>query len=330
MATEQLESLIATLGMTDIIRLQNLLSKELTRRFEKPMAVAFSDVVGSTEYFARFGDEAGRRLQQRHFDLLNQAVPAKGGRVVDTAGDGAFLAFPSVDAAIESLIDFQKRVSLDNLNHPRNHQMSVRTGIHFGPVLTDGQAVTGDAVNLGSRVTSTASGGELRLTRDAYLACTNFGHRLLCRGMPPMNLKGISRPVDLLVLEWRDLSLFPASVVLEETGETFTLPPLDTITFGRLKEHDGVLANDIVLALPDPRASQQISRWHFELRRRADGFLFHLITEQRTEVDGAPVSKGQQVKLKPDSTVKISNVATLRFVPNPSRQLNSDSTLAPV
>ena len=91
---------VRTMTMTEIIRLQDLLSQELTRRFEKHLALSFSDIVGSTPYFARFGDEAGRKLQQRHFDFLQQAIPPAGGRVVDTAGDGAFLVFPTVEAAL--------------------------------------------------------------------------------------------------------------------------------------------------------------------------------------------------------------------------------------
>ena len=51
----------STLSMTEIIRLQNLLQQELTRRFERSMVLAFSDIVGSTPYFARFGDAAGRQ-----------------------------------------------------------------------------------------------------------------------------------------------------------------------------------------------------------------------------------------------------------------------------
>ena len=93
----------STLSMTEIIRLQNLLQQELTRRFERPLAIAFSDIVASTPYFARFGDAAGRQLQQLHIDLLNECLPQQQGRVVDTAGDGAFLAFPSADAAIVAL-----------------------------------------------------------------------------------------------------------------------------------------------------------------------------------------------------------------------------------
>src|SRR4051794_4305539 len=102
---------IAELSMTDILRLQERLSRELRSRFEKPLALGFSDVVGSTPYFERFGDEAGRKLQQRHFDLLQQiAIPA-GGRIVDTAGDGAFLVFPSAGHVADAFIQLQKQIS---------------------------------------------------------------------------------------------------------------------------------------------------------------------------------------------------------------------------
>ena len=91
------------LGLTEIIRLQNRLSEILRRRFTRSLALCFTDIVGSTAYFARFGDEAGRRLQQRHFDLLERAIGAGGGRVIDTAGDGAFSCFPSVEAGAGAL-----------------------------------------------------------------------------------------------------------------------------------------------------------------------------------------------------------------------------------
>ena len=47
----------ASLSMTEIIRLQTVLSQELTRRFERKAALAFTDVVDSTRYLAQFGDE---------------------------------------------------------------------------------------------------------------------------------------------------------------------------------------------------------------------------------------------------------------------------------
>ena len=90
--------------MTEIIRLQTVLSQELTRRFERKAALAFTDVVDSTRYFAQFGDEAGRRLQQLHLDLLEKSIDGAG-RIVDTAGDGAFISFPSAMAAVGAMVE---------------------------------------------------------------------------------------------------------------------------------------------------------------------------------------------------------------------------------
>ena len=66
-------STLGTLGMTEIVRLQNQLQHELRRRFERSLLMAFSDIVGSTPYFSRFGDAVGRQLHQLHFDLLEES-----------------------------------------------------------------------------------------------------------------------------------------------------------------------------------------------------------------------------------------------------------------
>src|SRR5207247_10724995 len=133
-----------SLTMTEIIRLQDLLSRELTRRFARTQALALSDIVGSTAYFAEHGDEAGRMLQQRHGDLVREALKeAPGGRLVDQVGDGAFLCFPTVDDACRTLVALVELLDRDNAARPKKHALHVRIGLHWGTVLTDGVLVTG-------------------------------------------------------------------------------------------------------------------------------------------------------------------------------------------
>jgi class 3 adenylate cyclase len=312
-----LADLATRLSMTEIVRLQDLLSKELKRRFEKELALGFSDIVGSTEYFTRFGDEDGRKLQQRHFDFLQRVLPENGGRVVDTAGDGAFMVFPSVEAAAAAFIALQNAISIDNVTRPREHQLSLRLGLHFGPVLTDGAQVTGEAVNLAARATATTAPGEIRLTMDAFRQFSSTFYRLASRMLGPVALKGIFRPVELLSLEWRDRAVFPDSVRMRETGWQVRLPAQDTISFGRLQENGGVIANDIVLALADPAETLKISRWQFELRRYPDGFRLRPVSDQLTEVDGALALKGTEILIKPGSIVRVARVATLEFFNRP-------------
>jgi class 3 adenylate cyclase len=326
--TQDYEELCESLSMTEIIRLRDQLSRALTRRFEKPAALVFSDVCDSTPYFARFGDEAGRLLLQRHIDLIKTSIEPRQGRIVDTAGDGAFLAFPEADAAAEAMIELQKFVTDDNLPRSHDQQLAVRIGVHFGSVLTDGTVVTGDAVNFCARVASSAAPGEIRVSREAFHAFTNLAHRLQCRPLPPVMLKGISRPVELMALRWRSSAVFPSYVRLE-TGQELPIPEHDIITFGRLKEHNGMPANDIVLASAsgEPMMTKQIGRWHFELRRRADGFVLKPVSEGATEVDGKAVTKGEEVPIRPGAQVRVGNAVTLTFLAAEEPRIDATATI---
>jgi len=316
------------LSLTELIQLQTAIGEALKRRFERRLCLCFTDIVGSTPYFTRFGDAAGRGLQQRHLDVLAQALAKHGGRVVDTAGDGAFTVFPSADSAADAVIDLENLISVQNAGYARVHQLLLRIGLHHGPVLTDGAAVSGDAVNFTSRVCTSGGPSEIRLSRAAFLELST-NRRLLCRGLPPGELKGVAGQQELLLLEWRDRNAFPSLARVVETGEEIPLPPQDTITFGRLKVRNGFVANDVVLQLADPALTKSISRWHFELRRSAAGFSLRSVTDQVTEIDGEPLSKGSERAIKPGSFVRVANVLTLEFLADERSQRTSDSTYYP-
>ncbi len=306
------EEVCRSLGMTEIIRLQSVLSLVLRQRFERKGAIAFSDIVGSTRYFSTFGDEAGRRLQQRHVDLLQRALAGSGGWIVDTAGDGAFLFFPDMSAAAGSLVDFMRLVAADNADRERDHRLAIRVGIHYGSVLSDGVQVTGDAVNFCSRVVSSAEPSEIRLTKDAFHACVETEYRSRCHVLPPATFNGVAGGVELLSLRWRDDAVFPTRVLFE-TGEVYVLPEQDVISFGRQATGGAAPGNDIVLRGANEDATKAISRWHFQLLRRADGVALRALTDALTEVNGGRLARGEEVAIWPGDRVRVGGVLTLSF-----------------
>lgn len=301
------------LSLTQLIQIQDELQREIRERFEHEVCLVFTDVVGSTAYFERFGDAAGRALLQRHLDLLQQVLPASDGRVVDTAGDGAFCVFPRLLPAVVALTDLMALVASDNARRGAEHHLALRVGLHLGAVLTDGALVTGDAVHLAARVAGTAEAGGIHLTLGT-LAQLPAALRVRCRPLEPVRLKGFADPVALAALEWRDPRLFPTRLRFEETGLETDLPGRDLVRFGRLAEHDGRPANDVVLTHPDPEVLRRISRWQFELHRRPDGLFLRNVSRAVTEVDGQPVAQGEDVQVRPGQVVRLSSVLSLRLL----------------
>jgi Adenylate and Guanylate cyclase catalytic domain len=221
-------------------------------------------------------------------------------------------------------MELQTAVSRANAARSREHQLRLRIGAHWGPVLTDGVAVSGDAVNLCARVAAAADPGEMRLTREMFQELS-AAHRLKCRAVGTAELKGVARQVELLVLDWRDRELFPTHIRIEETADVRRLPDQDIISFGRLREHEGAAANDVVLTLEDPQRALQISRWHFELRRFPDGFRLRPLSDRQTEVDGAALAKNGEVAVRAGSSVRVARVLTLTLL-SPSGAASAEAS----
>ena len=310
--SENFDELAERLSFIELVRLQDTLSRSLVRRFEKRQALAFSDVVGSTAYFARFGDEAGRKLQQRHVDLVRAALKKHAGRLVDTAGDGVFMCFQSADEALRALVSLQESIAADNDSRGVEHRLRVHCGAHHGPVLTDGIQVSGDAVNLCSRIASSADLSEVRLSAQAFSELTEVGLRMRCRRLGSVEFKGVDRPIEVLSLEWRDPRLFP-SLIRFEDGSATPLPRLEVVRFGRLREQDGVPANEVVLTADGEQALHRISRWHFELHLRSTGYWLRPVSSATTELDGVEVQKGEEKLVKAGCKVRVGGVLTIEF-----------------
>src|SRR3989442_6534878 len=83
---------------------------EEIRRHKTERTVLFTDIVGSTNYFDRFGDTAGLLLIQRHDDFVASAVRQFQGVVIKTIGECVMAEFPEPLLAVRSAVESQPRV----------------------------------------------------------------------------------------------------------------------------------------------------------------------------------------------------------------------------
>jgi YVTN family beta-propeller protein len=116
-------------------------------------ALVFTDIVGSTELAARVGDDAWKRLLERHQRLIRSALARWGGREIDTAGDGFYATFGAPARAIT--------FALAAAEQSKALGIRVRSGVHVGEVEQIGGKAGGIAVHIGARIAARAEPGEV-------------------------------------------------------------------------------------------------------------------------------------------------------------------------
>ena len=118
--------------------------------------VVFTDIVGSTDLAQTQGDARWRDTLNAHHVLAQRVSASYGGRIVDTAGDGALAAFDGPTPAVEYARAFSTAV----------HELGlrVRVGVHTGEVERRGNDLAGIGVHIGARVAALADSDQILVT----------------------------------------------------------------------------------------------------------------------------------------------------------------------
>jgi class 3 adenylate cyclase len=171
--------------------------KGLTR---KTVTVLFADVVDSTPLGERLDPEPLRLLMLRYFDEMRAVIERHGGTVEKYIGDAIMAVFgiPHVheDDALRAVrAAVEMREALAALNAHLERPLAMRTGINTGQVVTGDShpLVTGDAVNLASRLQSAAEVNEILIGDATYHLVRDAAVAELLAGLV---VKGKSVPVE--------------------------------------------------------------------------------------------------------------------------------------
>src|SRR5579872_6670589 len=124
----------------------------------KLAAILAADVVGYSRMMGE--DEVGtaEAVRERR-EAAQPIIAAHGGRVFKTMGDGIFVEFASVVAAVECALAIQKMMAASNEVAAEAKRLLYRIGVHIGDVLVEGDDILGDGVNIAARLESVAEPG---------------------------------------------------------------------------------------------------------------------------------------------------------------------------
>ena len=204
-------------GLEDLLR-QKAQLEAMLAGYQKFVTILLSDIVGSTAYYHRMGDLAGRLMIQKHNDLLIPEIAGHQGEVLRTTGDGVLAIFARPTDAVASAVTIQNRFYGYNAAQPDpQEEIHIRVSIHAGVGILEADDVFGDVINTASRINSYTDPDQILIT-DAVHKHLDDARKATCqpRGEVPIRGTGSIRPV--FEIAWR-----PGAVA----GETVRPIPVD-------------------------------------------------------------------------------------------------------
>jgi len=156
----------------------------------------FTDIVGSTNIAAAIGDEAWEHLLRWHDDTLRAVFVDHGGEVVNSTGDGFFVAFDSTSAAITCATAVQRALAEQRRTH--GFAPAVRIGVHSAVATRRGSDYSGKEVHVAARIAALARGGEIL----ASAATASLAETRPMSEPRSVSLQGVSGDVNIVSIGW--------------------------------------------------------------------------------------------------------------------------------
>ena len=180
----------------------------------KPVAILFTDIVGSTSLAEALDPEEWREIVTGAHQLVSESVYRYEGTIAQLLGDGvlAFFGAPiiheddplrAVRAGLEiqqAMLLYRQKIKLKVPN------FQIRLGIHNGLVVVGNigndlhmeYLAVGDAVNLAARLQSLASPGRILISEKTYHSISDS---IDCNDLGMVSVKGKKEPVHIYQVE---------------------------------------------------------------------------------------------------------------------------------
>lgn len=163
-----------------------------TERDTAIRSVMFTDIVGSTNFAQRFGDEVAVELLEIHDSLVHAAVAEHDGRVVKHTGDGIMAVFLSPVQAVRAACQIQAGIDAVVPGEGRPKLM-IRIGAAVGEPIERGNDLFGCTVNLAARLCAKADPGKVLVTEGIAELCLGKGMRFA--DVRELEVAGFDEPI---------------------------------------------------------------------------------------------------------------------------------------
>jgi adenylate cyclase len=228
-------------------------------------AILAADIEGYTRLMSQDEGTTLARLTI-YRQLISKLVRDQGGRIFGAFADSAMAEFPSAINAVRAAVAVQRVLEQQNAPLEEERRMRFRIGINVGEVLTEGENLYGDAVNIAARLQEVAAASGICVT-GAVVDHIRGRTEVAIESLGERSLKNVASPVHIYRLDWRvgrpeETSLAGAMPALPDKPSIAVLPFVNMS--GDLEQDyfsDGI-TEDIITALSK-------LRWFFVVARNS-------------------------------------------------------------
>lgn len=122
------------------------------------------DVVESVRLMEQAERETVLRWRRLVDHVVGEVLPACGGRMVKSLGDGLMLEFPDARSCVQSAFAIQRHSRHENAAQDTHRRMHLRIGVHRAGFVSDERDIYGIDVNLAARISGQAGPGEIAVS----------------------------------------------------------------------------------------------------------------------------------------------------------------------
>ena len=181
-------------------------------------AIVFADV---SNYSRMMGeDEIGTTVAvNARFKEFSSFSDKHGGEIIRIAGDGIFLLFESALDAVTFSVESQKRLHEMNDEVEEDKQIVFRFGINLGDVIRSQGELSGESINIASRIEAFSEPGRICISGSVYDSVSNkmsIGYEYL----GAQQFKNIKDAIDVFQIHDNPTSATMTAGLRRERSET--------------------------------------------------------------------------------------------------------------
>jgi TolB-like protein len=170
--------------------------------------IVAADLVGYSRLMAADEEGTVERFRNVRKELIQPELTAAKARLIKTMGDGLLVEFPSPVAAVRAALAIQLAMVDREHNEEQANRLQFRIGINLGDVITDGDDILGDGVNVAARLESLAPPGGICISRAIHEQLRGKTDAALT-ALGPQDVKNMPEPVEVWRVEIDGLKAAP-------------------------------------------------------------------------------------------------------------------------